>query len=135
MSTGIIIATHGLSSIELLKSAELISGKQEKVETITFELGQGLECLEKQYKDAINNLSFNDDVLILVDMIGGSPFNIASKFDYEIISGVNIPILLEIFMNRETKNINQLIDQIVTTGKDSITRFSSIHERNDDEEF
>lgn len=135
MSLGVIIATHGLASQELLKSSELIAGKQENAVAITFEEGESLSVLESKFKDAFDKLSNNTAILILVDMIGGSPFNVAATFDCDIVAGVNIPMLLETFMTRETVQLGQLIEQVVSTGKESINKITKIQPTEDEEEF
>lgn len=136
MSIGVIIATHGLSSVELLKSAEMIVGKQSNVETITFEEGEGLEDINKSYSNAIDNLEENTNILILVDIWGGTPFNIATEQNCEVITGVNIPMLIELFMNRDTQDKNELVDQLLESTKNSIKKLSEIEtELEEDEGF
>lgn len=136
MSIGVIIATHGLSSVELLKSTEMIVGKQKNVETVTFKEGEGLEELTNHYEKALIKLSHMDDILILVDLLGGSPFNVAANQNYEVITGVNIPMLLELFLNRETVEINTLLNKLVISTKESINRLSDIIDASkEDEDF
>lgn len=135
MTIGVVIATHGLSSVELLKSAEMILGKQENVETVTFNKDEGLEELQKKYSESLAKLSDNEDILILVDILGGSPFNVGIQQDYEVITGVNIPILLELFINRKTMELDELINHLINSGKESIIRLSQLEIIKDDEEF
>ena len=124
METGVIIATHGFSSVELLKSAEMIVGIQENVETITFEEGQGLEELSKSYQESLKKLSGCQSILILVDLLGGSPFNVGALQNHPLIAGVNIPMLLELFMKRDTVSLNQLVEVVLQVGKESIVTYT-----------
>lgn len=135
MSLGVIIATHGLSSIELLKSAEMITGKQTNVETVTFTEGEGLEELKESYSEALSKLSGNTNILILVDIWGGTPFNVAIEQNHEVITGVNIPMLIELFMNRDNVEMDMLVDGLLDTTKDSIKKLSQIEAEFEDEEF
>ena len=123
--TGLIIATHGMFSEELLKSSEMIFGSQENVGCITFKPGEGVENLVSKYNKLIEKLDCDDGVLFMVDLFGGSPFNAASilamKNDkMEIISGVNLPMLLEVFGSREFSSLSELLVIAQESGKDSI---------------
>ncbi|OOM16761.1 mannose/fructose/sorbose PTS transporter subunit IIA [Clostridium saccharobutylicum] len=123
----IIIGTHGIFSEELLKSSEMIFGSQENIGTITFKPGEGTENLVEKYQNLINNLDCKDGVLFMVDLFGGSPFNAASMIamqneNMEIVTGVNLPMLLEVFGNREFSSIDELIGIAENAGKDAIKR-------------
>lgn len=135
MDTGVIIATHGYSSIELLKSAEMIVGSQENVETIAFEEGQGLEELNDSYQKSLNKLDNCKNILILVDILGGSPFNVGALLNHQIIAGVNIPMLLELFMKRNTEDLDKLIEFVLQAGKESIVTYTKEENVEVDEEF
>lgn len=122
---GLIIGTHGMFSEELLKSSEMIFGSQEKVGCITFKPGEGIENLVCKYNALIKELNCDDGVLFMVDLFGGSPFNAASILamksgNMEIVSGVNLPMLLEVFGSREFLNLSELLELAQNAGKDSI---------------
>lgn len=135
MSLGVIIATHGLSSVELLKSAEMITGKQSNVETVTFTEGEGLEELRESYSEALSKLNENTTILILVDIWGGTPFNVAIEQGCEVITGVNIPMLLELFMNRDNQEVDMLVDHLLVETTNSIKKLSHAEVEIEDEEF
>ena len=124
---GLIISTHGMFSEELLKSSEMIFGSQEKVGCITFKPGEGIENLVCKYNELIKELNCDDGVLFMVDLFGGSPFNAASILamkndNMEIVSGVNLPMLLEVFSSREFSNLSELLELAKNAGKDSIKK-------------
>lgn len=113
----IIIGTHGRFSEEILKSAEMIFGKQKQVGTATFLPGEGVEDLEKKYNDILEKLDSQNEVLFMVDLFGGSPFNAASKIaagkeNMDVITGTNLPMLLSVFENRTTKDLNGVVSSI-----------------------
>lgn len=113
----IIISAHGKFSEEILKSAEMIFGKQEQVETVTFLPGEGVEELEIKYNNILKKLASQNEVLFMVDLFGGSPFNVASeiaagKENMDIITGINLPMLLSVFENRKDKNVNDIVTMI-----------------------
>jgi len=121
----VIIGTHGMFSEEILKSAEMIFGSQENVGTVTFEPGEGVDNLLEKYNKLINELDCNDGVLFMVDLFGGSPFNAASiiamKHDnMEIVTGVNLPMILETLGSRDFSNISELLAIAENAGKEAV---------------
>jgi PTS system mannose-specific IIA component/PTS system mannose-specific IIB component len=121
----VIIGTHGIFSTEILKSAEMIFGKQENVGAVTFKPGEGVDNLVEKYNKLINELDCTDGVLFMVDLFGGSPFNAASiiamKHDnVEIVAGVNLPMILETFGSRDFSNLSELLAIAENSGKEAI---------------
>ncbi|QWQ38564.1 mannose/fructose/sorbose PTS transporter subunit IIA [Gemella sp. zg-570] len=104
---GIIIASHGDFALGIKKSAAMIFGEQEKVEAVTFMPNEGPEDLKRKLHKAIAKFG-TEEVLFLVDLWGGSPFNQANILLEEspetraIISGINLPMLIEIYASRLT---------------------------------
>lgn len=109
----IIIGTHGKFSQEILRSSEMIFGKQENVSAVTFEPGEGPDDLVEKYKKELEQLDSKDGVLFLVDLFGGSPFNAASRIvaeneNMDIVTGINLPMLLEVYGARTFSNVGEL---------------------------
>ncbi|MCB2307233.1 mannose/fructose/sorbose PTS transporter subunit IIA [Clostridium estertheticum] len=118
----IILATHGKFSEEILKLTELILGKQENVATITYLPGEGADDLMKKYEDVIKSLRCKAGVLFMVDLFGGSPFNAASRIatkeeKMDIITGINIPMLLGVFSAREDSTVDELAAIAISAGQ------------------
>ncbi|MEG7475550.1 mannose/fructose/sorbose PTS transporter subunit IIA, partial [Serratia marcescens] len=106
MAIAIIIGTHGAAAEQLLKTAEMLLGEQDNVAFIDFVPGENAETLIVKYNEKISGLDTSGGVLFLVDTWGGSPFNAASRIavdkeNYEVVTGVNIPMLVETFMARD----------------------------------
>ncbi|WP_443661769.1 mannose/fructose/sorbose PTS transporter subunit IIA [Clostridium sp.] len=118
----IILGTHGKFSEEMLKSTEMILGKQENVATITYLPGEGSDDLMKKYEDEIKSLQCEAGVLFMVDLFGGSPFNAASRIvakeeNMDIVTGINIPMLLGVFSAREDLTVDKLAQIAISTGQ------------------
>lgn len=101
-----MLCTHGSAAGPLLKTAEMILGEQSNVAWIDFVPGENAETLIEKYQAKLTELDTSQGVLFLVDTWGGSPFNAASrvvtdKDQFEVITGVNIPMLAETFMARD----------------------------------
>ncbi|WP_133147532.1 PTS sugar transporter subunit IIA, partial [Lacticaseibacillus paracasei] len=72
---GIILASHGQFAAGIKQSGQMIFGEQEKVEAVTFMPDEGPDDLHKHLEDAIAKFDPDDEVLFLIDLWGGSPFN------------------------------------------------------------
>lgn len=121
----VIIGTHGMFSEEILKSAEMIFGAQGNIGTVTFKPGEGIEDLIEKYKALIEKLDSKDGVLFMVDLFGGSPYNAASiiamqHVNMEIITGINLPMILEVLGSRGFSSLPELLNIAKNSGKDAI---------------
>lgn len=109
----LIVATHGKFSEELVKTAEMVFGEAEDTYVVTFLPGEGQDNLVDKYNAIIAGFAADDAVLFLVDMFGGSPYNaavraVANRPQDEIITGVNLPILLEMLDGKGTSTMAEL---------------------------
>jgi PTS system mannose-specific IIA component len=121
----IVVATHGNFAKSLVDAAELITGKQENIYVISNEKSDSLIRLQDKIQILLNDIIDGDGVLILTDMMGSSPSNASCKmlniFNVEIISGVNLPMLLSaIFASKTIKNIFQLSENVFAESIKSI---------------
>ncbi|EMJ7956607.1 PTS mannose transporter subunit IIAB [Enterobacter chengduensis] len=126
MTIAIVIGTHGWAAEQLLKTAEMLLGEQENVGWIDFVPGENAETLIEKYNAQLEKLDTSKGVLFLVDTWGGSPFNAASrvvvdKEHYEVVAGVNIPMLVETFMARDDNpSFDELVALAVETGREGV---------------
>ena len=124
MSIAVIIATHGVAAEQLLKTTEMLIGEQSDVATIDFVPGENAETIMGKYQEKLaNELAHCDQVLFLVDTWGGSPFNAANrvsegKENMDIVTGVNVPMLVETFMARDDgPSLAELVEVALETGR------------------
>ena len=126
MTIAIVIGTHGWAAEQLLKTAEMLLGEQENVGWIDFVPGENAVTLIEKYTAQLEKLDTSKGVLFLVDTWGGSPFNAASRIvvdkeHYEVIAGVNIPMLVETFMARDDDpSFDELIALALETGREGV---------------
>jgi len=126
VTIAIVIGTHGWSAEQLLKTAEMLLGEQENVGWIDFVPGENAETLIEKYNAQLAKLDTQQGVLFLVDTWGGSPFNAASRIvvdkdHYEVIAGVNIPMLVETLMARDDNpSFDELVALAVETGREGV---------------
>lgn len=97
----IILASHGEFAEGILQSAEMIFGEQDNLETVIFMPSEGPEDLKAKLDRAVKSFGSEAEVLFMVDLWGGSPFNQASVIHEAmpektaIVAGLNLPMLLE----------------------------------------
>ena len=116
---GIIIASHGEFAAGIKQSGSMIFGEQEKVESVVFMPSEGPEDLQRKLQEAITKVD-SEEILFLVDLWGGSPFNQANKLFEEapekraIVAGLNLPMLIEAYASRFTMTTAHEIAKAIT---------------------
>ena len=125
---GVVIVTHGYLGVALLNAAELIVGKQEHVKAVAFESGQAVADLQERITQASKEVDNGQGTLILVDIVGGSPYNASALIaveqgNREVITGVNLPMLISILPVRNL-NLASAAQMAVSGGRDGIEKFT-----------
>jgi len=115
---------------ELIAAAELIKGKLNDIMHVCVEQSKGVEELKKEISAAIKKLDKGKGVLILTDLFGGTPSNISLSFmkegKVEVVTGVNLPMLLKLSDVREDMSLNEFACFIKDYGKKNISLASEI---------
>ena len=109
MTIAVVITTHGHAAKALLATAEMIIGAQENVRCVDFVPGENGEVLAGKIRAAAAELDTSQGLLLLVDLWGGTPFNASSGIAHddahcEVVTGVNVPMLVSVLMEREDVN-------------------------------
>jgi len=96
---GVVVATHGRLAEELIRTAEGVCGALERCKAVSIGGTSGVEDTRTQLADAIREVDTGDGVLVLTDMFGGTPANLALTFlddHLEVVTGVNLPMLMKL---------------------------------------
>ncbi|MGM3175436.1 PTS mannose transporter subunit IIAB [Dickeya lacustris] len=131
MSIAIMLCAHGTTAGPLLQTAEMILGEQRNVGWIDFVPGENAEILMEKYQAKLAELDADEGVLFLVDSWGGSPFNAASRLvtgkrHYDVVAGVNIPMLAETLMARDDNpDFDELVATAIAAGKAGVKSLKS----------
>lgn len=122
-----IIASHGEFAAGIRQSGQMIFGEQENVQVVTFMPNEGPEDLMKKFEDALATFEPNSQVLFLVDLWGGSPFNAASRIQalhedqMAIITGLNLPMLIEAYGARFTmETAAEIAHYLIPVARDGV---------------
>lgn len=126
---GICIVTHGNLAEGLRDSSELIIGEQTQFETVCLRHGDDFEEFKETVFQSIKRANQTEGVLVLVDLFGASPYNSvlfnfpnfeANTIDIRMISGVNLPMILDACENREHLTLEELFNKTIHIGKEYI---------------
>jgi PTS system mannose-specific IIA component len=128
---GILVVAHAELGQTLIDTVEFILGsEQDHIMAISIDIQQNPEYLRKKIKQGIAKVRSDNGVIILTDMFGGTPSNLSYSFleegVVEVISGVNLPILLKAVTARKKMNMEKLTGVLVDHGKKSISLASGI---------
>ena len=121
----ILIVAHGNLADALLASAKMIVGEAgaEKVNCLNMTEEKSMDQFILEAKEILD-ANPNDEFLILADVFGASPCNsclsVFRNSHYRLITGVNLPILLELLMNNDNKDLLDLWNSLIDSGKESI---------------
>ena len=119
-----VLVAHVGFAAGLMSAAELIVGKQENVITFSLNEGDSIDELEQNVDLGIQDMSSTGEVLVLVDLMGASPFNISTRLvqkypEIKIVTGMNLPLLIEGLMSREDMSVKELAETMAQTGRES----------------
>ena len=118
---GIVIVSHERISKEFVVALEHIVGKQEDIEAICIFPGDNVEKRRKEIINAIKKVDTGNGVIILTDMFGGTPSNLAISVmedkKVEVIAGVNLPMLIKMTSLRKDHSLKDLISISQESGR------------------
>jgi len=128
---GIVVVSHGLFSHEMINSLKMVT---ETAVTGIVAVGispkDNISNLRKMIESAISEVDFGNGVLLMSDMFGGSASNLSLSFlnheKVEVISGVNLPMLLKVFQEKGEKNVSELAKDATVFGKENIILASDV---------
>lgn len=129
--TGILIVTHGEMATGLMDSLSLIMGEQEDCATLGLKHGDDITEFSEKIQAGIRELDQGDGVLVLVDLFSASPYNQAAlsfnklkDHKYRLVSGVNLPMMVEAFNQRMIgSDLDTMYQAAMVAGKEGIKEF------------
>jgi PTS system mannose-specific IIA component len=127
---GLVLVTHGRLAEELRLAMEHVVGKQKNVETVCIGPDDDIEARRAQIRSAIRSVNVGDGVVLLTDMFGGTPCNLAislmERDGVEVIAGVNLPMLVKLAKVRSTLPLPAAVQCAETAGRKYIAAASHV---------
>jgi PTS system mannose-specific IIA component len=121
---GGVIVTHGHLGSEFLAAAEMIVGPLPHVTQASIDWHDDVDVARHELETAIARVSRGRGVLLLTDMFGGAPMDIASMFlgdaGIEVVTGVNLPMILKLAQQDPEESLTAIAERIRDSGKDGI---------------
>ena len=118
---GLVLVTHGQLAHEFRMALEHVVGPQEQIETIAIGPDDDMEQRRQDILDACSTVSDGSGVIILTDMFGGTPSNLAISVmqagSIEVIAGVNLPMLIKLASVRGEDQMEQALNEAQESGR------------------
>lgn len=126
---GIVVVSHGQMAEGMLEAARMIVGEQERLVSVTLREADGIESLTERVTAAVEQVDAGDGVLVLVDVFGASPFNASARVamqrgNVEVLTGMSLPMLLELVVQREGQDLRALTQVARDVGTSGIRTLS-----------
>lgn len=127
---GGIIVSHGKLAEELLNALTIILGEAMNIEAISIGWYDDVEESKKKINQSLKRVEQKNGVLIFTDMFGGTPSNLSFSFlkdgQVEIITGVNLPMLIKFVSLQRSHNLKEVAKKVVEQGKKNIHLASAL---------
>ena len=121
---GVVVVTHGQLATELVNAAETIVGDQPRFAAVAIGWHDAVELAREEIAQAIARVDSGSGVIVLTDMFGGTPSNLAITFlaegRVEVITGVNLPMLLKLAGAADVTDLRDLARRIREDGRTGI---------------
>ncbi|HEY6104452.1 MAG TPA: PTS fructose transporter subunit IIA [Anaeromyxobacteraceae bacterium] len=127
---GLVVATHGRLGEELIRTAEGIVGAIASARSVSISAGRPVEEARAELGEAIRAVDAGEGTLVLTDMFGGTPANLALTFldgRVEVLTGVNLPMVLKFAATRgDGLSLGATAELLAGYGQKNITRASEL---------
>ena len=124
---GIVLASHGDLAAGIKQTGSMVFGDQPNVAVVSLQPSMGPDQFRAELEKAVATLDDQEQVLFLVDLWGGTPFNQSSAFidghdTWAIVTGLNLPMLIEAYSARfdASKTAQEIATHLVTEGKNGV---------------
>ena len=124
LPVGVVVVTHGRLAVELVNAAEAIVGDLTHVQAVSIGWHDDVEQAREEIGQAIARVATPAGTLVLTDMFGGTPSNLAVTFlvpdRVEVVTGVNLPMLLKLATLRRADNLQEVARLVREHGQNAV---------------
>ena len=127
---GLVLVTHGRLAVEFRAALEHVVGHQQQIETVSIGPDDDIERRRQDILDAVAEVDTGAGVILLTDMFGGTPSNLAISImepgTVEVVAGVNLPMLIKLASIRGDKPLAVAIEEAQEAGRKYINVASRV---------
>ena len=127
---GLVLVTHGRLALEFLAAMEHVVGPQGQIRTVCIDADDDMERRRADIVAAAKEVDSGDGVILVTDMFGGTPSNLAisamQRGTVEVIAGMNVPMLIKLAELRETTGVSDAVRQAQDAGRKYIAVASAL---------
>ena len=127
---GMVLVTHGRLAIEFLAALEHVVGLQTQIKTITIGPDDDMDARRSEILNAVHDVDTGDGVVVLTDMFGGTPSNLAISVmgtgRTEVVAGINLPMLIKLASVRSDCDLQHAVSQAQDAGRKYINVASQV---------
>lgn len=127
---GLVLVTHGCLATEFRSALEHVVGPQQQIETITIGPEDDMDSRRQDILTAVRHVDSGSGVVVLTDMFGGTPSNLAiscmAGLQVEVIAGINLPMLIKLASVREDLALADAVLQAQDAGRKYINVASRV---------
>lgn len=127
---GLVIVTHGRLADEFVSALEHVVGPQEQLEAVCMAPDDDMEQKRQEIIEKVKKVDSGKGVIVLTDMFGGTPSNLAisitEESKIEALAGINLPLLVKLASLRQTETLNKAAEAAVDAGRKYITAATSL---------
>ncbi len=122
---GLVLVTHGKLAVEFVHAMEHVVGRQEAVSTVCIGPNDDMEKRRREIATAVKAVDSGTGAIILTDLFGGTPSNLAISLmragEVEVIAGINLPMLIRLAGARKTMTVTAAVSAAREAGRNYIT--------------
>lgn len=127
---GVVLVTHGTLAQAFRTALEHVVGEQQKFATISIDPCDNIESRRDDIIEAIDSVDEGGGVIVVSDMFGGTPSNLAismmDRENLEVIAGANLPMLIKIVSARKNSSLEETVSQALFSGRKYINAASQL---------
>ena len=127
---GMVLVTHGHLATEFRAALEHVVGPQKQIETVSIGPEDDMERRRKDIVEAVRHVDTGSGVVVLTDMFGGTPSNLAISVmegaKVDVVAGINLPMLIKLASVREDSNLQDAVTCAQEAGRKYISVASKI---------
>jgi len=127
---GVVLVTHGRLADELVNALQHVVGEEDHIATVCIQPDDDMERRRQDILDTIAAVNTGDGVVLLTDMFGGTPSNLAisvmNETGVEVIAGVNLPMLIQLSQARRSNNLARAVAEAQDAGRKYINVASQL---------